>query len=338
MRLCSWLPARAAATVVLTLFASASGALALPFQQLIVFGDSLSDSGNDYIASGGLIPAAPAYGNGRFTDGSDSAPSTSLLGLWHEQLSAKLGLPLAAPSLAGGTDYAFGGAETGVGGLPVPGMASQLQLFLSGKASVPSNALYVFWGGSNDLFDATSPSGVTAAASNAISNIAAEIGTLASAGAKYFLWVNLPPLDQTPRGKSSPLQADLKTAAIAFNSQLSATIPALEGTYSGITIDSVDVYSTFIGILSNPGAYGITNTTDPAQGNSAINPDKYLFWDTEHPTTAGHAFVAGLAEQDFAQTSPGNAPEPADSLLLLSGMGILAIAAGARRRLSRRKD
>ena len=55
-----------------------SRAFALQFQQMIVFGDSLSDTGNDFLATSGLIPPPGAYGNGRFTDGSNSLPSTSI--------------------------------------------------------------------------------------------------------------------------------------------------------------------------------------------------------------------------------------------------------------------
>ena len=47
------------------------GAGTLPFNQMIIFGDSLSDNGNVYIATGGAIPAPPAYTVGRFTNGPD---------------------------------------------------------------------------------------------------------------------------------------------------------------------------------------------------------------------------------------------------------------------------
>jgi GDSL-like Lipase/Acylhydrolase len=65
-------------------------------------GDSLSDAGNDYIADGGTDPVEPYWG-GRFSNGRT----------WVEDLSLKLGLEALTPSLAGGQDFAFGGAETG---------------------------------------------------------------------------------------------------------------------------------------------------------------------------------------------------------------------------------
>ena len=54
---------------------------------IITFGDSLSDSGN----------------NGRFTDGA----------LWLEVLAKKLNLPIPLPSSSGGLNFAYSGAMSG---------------------------------------------------------------------------------------------------------------------------------------------------------------------------------------------------------------------------------
>jgi len=50
----------------------------LPFNQMIIFGDSVSDNGNVYIALGGAppAPAPPLYTVGRFTNGPDVTPGT----------------------------------------------------------------------------------------------------------------------------------------------------------------------------------------------------------------------------------------------------------------------
>jgi phospholipase/lecithinase/hemolysin len=72
------------------------------FETLFAFGDSLSDAGNDWIADGHTDPVSP-YFNGHFSNGLT----------WVEDLSQMLGLGTLTPSLAGGHDFAFGGAETG---------------------------------------------------------------------------------------------------------------------------------------------------------------------------------------------------------------------------------
>src|SRR5262245_14581793 len=75
-----------------------------PLTEVVVFGDSLSDTGNLFLASGGTV-ATPPYFNGRFSNGP----------VWVEVLADKLGLDAPTPSVLGGTNFAFGGAETGAG-------------------------------------------------------------------------------------------------------------------------------------------------------------------------------------------------------------------------------
>src|SRR6185503_288392 len=118
---------------------------AFPFSNLFVFGDSLSDSGNNAIALGptrngtpipdnSFAPSFPAnpfpYASGRYTDST----------VWAE----RLGLP-AVPVLAGGTNFAFGGATTGpLGSTTPPSLLDQVGFFLSSTGGVaPSDALYV---------------------------------------------------------------------------------------------------------------------------------------------------------------------------------------------------
>ncbi len=80
-------------SAVLGAFVWAGGVHAGPFTQFVIFGDSLSDTGNSYIATGGALPAPPFYTVGRFTDGPDTIPPGTPGGLWHEVLSGVLGEP-----------------------------------------------------------------------------------------------------------------------------------------------------------------------------------------------------------------------------------------------------
>jgi phospholipase/lecithinase/hemolysin len=307
-------------------FPAAVQAEDFPFQQFVVFGDSLSDTGNDFIATSAFgvpTPASPPYDRGRFTDGPGSTPSSSIAGVWHEQLANQLGLAPATPYLGSstGTNYAFGGATTGGTGI-VPNVQTQVGLFLSGNAP-SSNSLYIFWGGANDLLNAGSASDINSAATNAVKNIAGDISTLAGAGAKNFLWVDLPPLNSVPRTQGSPLNSALGTASVSFNTQMAAAIQQLQSSFPGIAITDVDVYSLFTSLLANPGAGGFTNVTTPAIGTN-VNPDTYLFWDDLHPTSAGHQAVANLALSDLDATYADltASPEPATAgiFLLIGGL------------------
>ncbi len=64
----------------LVLLAAPLFAQQLPFNQLVVFGDSLSDNGNLYAATkafGLPTPGPPMYATGEYTDGANSVPSTT---------------------------------------------------------------------------------------------------------------------------------------------------------------------------------------------------------------------------------------------------------------------
>src|SRR5262245_1866124 len=87
--------------VAVALCTSYGAALAGPFSNLVVFGDSLSDVGNISNATFGTNPG-PYYWNGRFSNGP----------VYTETLATGLGLPAMARSTAGGNDYAYGGAQT----------------------------------------------------------------------------------------------------------------------------------------------------------------------------------------------------------------------------------
>ena len=114
------------------------------YTSLTVFGDSLVDAGNAFIASGGRA-ASPAggYFMGRFTNGYD----------YTDLLSQSLfGTPTVA-SLAGGNNYGFGGARATTTS-PQPDLIEQLAQFQGSGKSADANGLYVLTFGGNDVFAA----------------------------------------------------------------------------------------------------------------------------------------------------------------------------------------
>jgi phospholipase/lecithinase/hemolysin len=310
---------RISGLLVALLLTFALGSFGDSITQLVVFGDSLSDTGNLYIATGGAQPAPPGYSSGLFTDGPGSIPSTSSpVGNWVQQLAGMLGVPSPAPVLAGGggTDYAFGGALTGFdpkypSGGGVPYVGDQVNLYLAGhKSGIPSTALYTFWAGANDIFDGLSPQ-------TAVTNLTASINTLYGDGARDFLWLNMPPLGDTPDILALGPQesAALNLISESYNADWLAAIGSLDAHDPGIDIVDVNIYGLVESFLADPKAYGFTNVTTPAQGLS-VNPNTYLFWDGVHPTTQGDFWVASLADRDVTT------PEPPAAVLI--GIGLLA--------------
>ncbi|HEV2381886.1 MAG TPA: SGNH/GDSL hydrolase family protein [Terriglobia bacterium] len=308
------------------LLALPAGLSAGTISQIVVFGDSLSDTGNLYIATGGLppAPAPPLYTKGLFTDGPDSTPSTSgPLGIWVQQLAGMIGVASPAPYLAGtgGTDYAFGGALTGHDPNPagVPYVTDQLDAYLAGHLSgVPSTALYAFWAGANDIFQGMSPA-------TAVANLTGNINTLFDDGGRHFLWLDMPPLGDTPDGLAlgGAGSAALNLFSQEYNADWLTAIALLDAQDPGINIVDVNVYGLVEAMLADPSKYGFVNVDTPAQGLS-VDPNTYLFWDGVHPTTEGDFQVASLAEGDLAT------PEP--STVVLVSTALLAAAFMIKRR------
>src|SRR5579883_862271 len=118
--------------------ASPAGVPARP-TKIVVFGDSLSDTGNAYIGSLHLKAPSPPYFRGRFSNGP----------IWVEMFARHFGLK-AAPALAGGSDFAVGGAKVGSGLDSLPHQAD-LYLALSIFSRPDPNAVYIIFGGGNDI-------------------------------------------------------------------------------------------------------------------------------------------------------------------------------------------
>ncbi len=264
---------------------------------LVAFGDSLTDAGNRFAATGGTEPASPPYDAGRWSDGP----------IWVEHLAAGLGLPDPTPSALGGTDYAAADAGTALSGYAHNGSANigtQVAAYLSTHPVVDGDQLFVIWGGTNDFgpHSAPDPAGTVA-------NLSAEITELAKAGARQFLVPDLMPLGEVPsiRKLGPAAEAQYDDLSSQFNARLAAAEVQLEAGL-GIKIHPLDVYGLVEQVLADPGAFGITDVTDQAksgdEGDPGVvvpNPDQYLFWDNIHPTETFQRLLGDLAIQAASQ-------------------------------------
>ena len=70
---------------------------------------------------------------------------------------------------------------------------------------------------------------------------------------------------------------------------------------TGINIVRFDTFAFLTDIVANPAKYGFVNVTQPCYSGFVApdptatvcaNPDAYLFWDIEHPTTRMHTLLA----------------------------------------------
>ena len=176
-------PRHLACAVALALASSAAFAQSAPpaaqasahaglFDNVVVFGDSLSDDGNLDLSciSQGACPQLPFLM--RFT----TNPGEVAV----EHIADYFGTPLT-PALMQGTDFAFGGAGilNNSPGTPssVPLLPTQLGMYLqaTGNKADP-NTLYAVWGGANDVFYAATSGAAAATAQQLIQQtIAAQV-------------------------------------------------------------------------------------------------------------------------------------------------------------------
>ena len=311
----------------------AFGQTAPAFSQIVVFGDSLSDTGNvrdrTDSKSGGTVQFPGGsfnYSDGRWTNSSDTDPgSATYAGVWHEQLARTfLSMTPATFSLDGGSNYAFGGATTNNGThnetvvstsafgdvtITIDDMGRQIDDYLNAHAIDP-NALYIVWGGGNDLFNDDSVANVAATATRAT----ALMTRLANAGAKYIMVPNVPPLGIIPEYAGTPSkQKSLSRAAadyrVALSVDLNTALADLASQGITPTLYPLDVWTNTVRVMTYPSRYGFINVNSSVQGNSNASPDQYLFWDKKHPTTAGHYWTAKGANDALTLpfTPPGKA-------------------------------
>ena len=302
---------RAVGLAVSLFLAAGLPALASPYDQVVVFGDSNVDNGNLAAAAaklGIVVNPPPNYG-GRNNNGSVVV----------EYLANNLGVPL--------DDRAFSGATTGTGvtsGI-ITNALTQVTNYVSSKAGViDPRALYVYWAGSNDLLGVGSnPALLAASIGTAIGNIGAAIGDLTAAGAATIVVAN-----RTPR---TDLTSQDNLNGVALNAAIAAAMPGFD---VGGNVIAFDDYSVISNLITNGASEGFTHTapTDvciniPACANNLSVASSYVFWDTAHKTTAVHAILADAIEAEVL------VPEPPTGLLVLGAGGVLVGAAILRRRV-----
>jgi phospholipase/lecithinase/hemolysin len=165
------------------------------FSTIYSFGDSLSDAGNISLGSLGILPVGDGiYSGGRFTNGN----------VWVQDLAQNLGLAAPKPSLAGGTDYAYGGAETGPTAIHAANpsdLPSQVGQFVAAVPDPSPTALYTVWAGSNDVLDIANSTQTAAeqqaTVQQAVNNEVGSIDGLIAHGAKDLVVMSVPDLGIT---------------------------------------------------------------------------------------------------------------------------------------------
>lgn len=266
----------------------------------------MTDSGNT-AQSTGLLPAGTS-----FTTNPDP--------VWAEIVAETFGAS-ATNSLAGGTNYSWGGACVDPNVRcenTVPTTQQQINRHLSGTNADP-DTLYMIWGGVNDISavageNQSDPQGALDGTLKAAGAYVAQIQDIQDKGARYVVVLNLPDVGETLNAKRAGTAAAAGLSALtrAYNEALSTGLSSKE---QGIV--PVNISALMDETMKDPGNYGFTNTDDIAcaPGSNPLRPngglesivcgptesgyfsppdtkETYLFADGSHPSGAVHAAVA----------------------------------------------
>lgn len=288
-----------------------------PFQTTVVFGASLSDTGNKCpVATNPGCPPVPPYAPKRFSNGS----------LWVEVLASRYGAAVA-PSTAGGNNFAYIGARTGTvpgasaatGTAPtVPSMIAQLDQYLSRVGFVSSEqTLLVVDAASvgNNIFDALLLSAAnppqatqisTSVLTAAVTDIVNIISRLYASGGRNIAVLNSTDVGGTPAVQALNVASPGAAAAATqlsnqFNGALAQQVAQIRAASPGLNIYLINFAALTLEIAAAPASFGFDNVTAPCF-NSLVTPptlcatpNTYAYWDTFHPTAAAHAVIASRA-------------------------------------------
>jgi outer membrane lipase/esterase len=311
------------------------GATAASFDNMVIIGDSLSDTGNLFELTSFLLqmnlmlapaplPPSPPYASGRFSNG-PLWVETLAERIGHGQATFPAGVALGAaalPGYPGGNNYAIAGAFTGMGNSalgqnPPTGLQVQVEYYLQqhGGAADPET-LYVVVGGGNDIRIQTRDQpnkilrdSVLYSAALAYRDV---VKRLADAGAKTIVVANVPDFGANPEARYLYNQAARATdATLVFNRFADHALEQL-AEHQSVTLAKVDFFGLMNAVIRDAtrhggATFGITNVDTPCldtpvwiaegviPGAGTFGCDVSLFADYLHPTAKAHAILGNAA-------------------------------------------
>jgi outer membrane lipase/esterase len=264
------------------------------FREIIVFGDSLSDTGN--LAS---LPEFGFLNNPPFDRGFSNGPRAVEVLANSIGLDVDPSLHLVGPPV--GTNFAVSGARArGTNPIDLPAQIGTFLLNNGGTA--PSDALYVVFIGGNDVRDARDEPNEHLAKGiirDAVKSINLSVRSLVAAGAKAIMVVNVPDIGATPESQQSSdeeLSERATELTKQFNKELSGRIRRIERDLNLYLVD-FNLFQFFRFVIKNSVALGFTNSDDACFSSVTFifhpdcNFDKFVFFDESHPTKRIHKRV-----------------------------------------------
>jgi phospholipase/lecithinase/hemolysin len=290
--------------VIMILFAMlfSDFVLATPLNNIVVFGDSLSDNGNLYEYMQQRLPLSPPYYEGRFSNGP----------VWVERLVNSYFPDNGETHLL---DYAFGGAGIAEDGEDEALFTLKHEIdvyLLAHEDKADPQSLFTVWIGANNYLAV--PEDVDNALKIVITGIERDLERLAQKGAKHILVVNTPDLGRTPAAREFDAEDKLSYLSKRHNEELANSFAAMQKKYPEVQWIYFDVARSFKEILDSPEDSGFKNIHDTCYDVIIDKPshqsvlkiaskikvgtrdelcDGFLFFDPVHTTALAHELMAG---------------------------------------------
>lgn len=298
------------------------------YTSITVFGDSLVDAGNFYIYKTTTTPdPVPdyflpepnlGYYNGRFTDGYD----------YPDLISMHLFGAPTTPSLAGGNNFAYGGARIVDTGDNIPDLQAQITAFEISGRQVDPDGLYVLNFGANDVFGAEGAlpvnglgpyPDVSSYLRAAADQYVAGIQALNDLGARNIFITDFP-LAGDPL--TNEANNDLRTALT--NLKLDAGTDLMVYSLSNFNVR----------VLTDPASFGLPpqrlDTSCIEAAAQATGCAGIFSFDGIHPTAAIQTAGYNDINKQFGLAS--GVPETVTWALMCIGFGAVGVALRSRRR------
>ena len=294
-------------------------ATASSFSEFVFFGDSITDTGNVFLATEETV--TPPFGRTVAPRPYDETRNFSDGAVWAQHLADFNGLE-ANPSLAGGTNFAFGGATSQtVATVLSPSLETQLGFWQSATDNnADPDALYFVQGGGNDIRLAGASPDANLFLQNSGNSVGGVVQELIDAGANNIAVMNAPDMGLTPEAIAGGFSPQATALSQIYNNSVEQALDSLDT--DGINLIEIDLFGFIGSITANPGAFGlpadaVTDVPCVLPNSVCSNPDEFIFYDAIHPTTVTHLAFANVVNQQIHQDT---APVPEPSTLLL-GLG-----------------
>ncbi|PVV03554.1 hypothetical protein BB560_001959 [Smittium megazygosporum] len=265
-------------------------------ENVVAFGDTMSDTGNYLKRFKGLDYKASLYNVGRFCESK----------LWIDYLCGYLGAKCVSKAYAFST---VGENWEHTKDLGLPSLRQQVEAFAQEAATNPldsNHTLYTIWAGAVDLLLLSSDVAVGPESSIVIRSMVNEIfscirllQTNPNILAKNILFLSIPPMEYAPIMEQIPSRArdNFKSNVIQAKKILLSRMNEIRG--NGLMdkgmVEFYDVNEFLEKIIQNPIEYGISNVKFPCIINprrKCKTPHEFFWYDFVNLSSSVHSLIA----------------------------------------------